>query len=74
MIAIDPGHGGKDPGAIGYEPWQLREADVAWSVSAVVRALLGQGAAEVAGDKLLDEIAKLGLLKVVKVEKAYALD
>ena len=26
------------------------------------------------GDKLLDEIAKLGLLKVVKVEKAYALD
>lgn len=26
------------------------------------------------GDKLLDEVAKLGLLKVVKVEKAYALD
>jgi len=26
------------------------------------------------GGKLLDEIAKLGLLKVVKVEKAYALD
>jgi two-component system chemotaxis response regulator CheY len=26
------------------------------------------------GDKLLDEIAKLGLLKVVKVEKAYVVD
>jgi hypothetical protein len=26
------------------------------------------------GDKLLDEVAKLGLLKVVKVQKDYAVD
>ena len=39
-VCVDPGHGGKDPGAIGYKPWRLREAEVVWSVSTVLRHVL----------------------------------
>ena len=38
VVAIDPGHGGRDPGAIG--PSGLREADVVLDISLQVRDLL----------------------------------
>jgi N-acetylmuramoyl-L-alanine amidase len=38
VVAIDPGHGGRDPGAIG--PTGLREADVVLDISRRVRDLL----------------------------------
>ena len=38
VVAIDPGHGGRDPGAIG--PSGLREADVVLDISLRVRELL----------------------------------
>ena len=37
---IDPGHGGSDPGATTSKPWPLRECDIAWTVSVLVRAEL----------------------------------
>ncbi len=40
IVAIDPGHGGKDPGAIG--PSGLREADVVLDIALRVRDLLVQ--------------------------------
>ena len=36
-IMIDPGHGGSDPGATTSKPWPLRECDIAWAVSMLVR-------------------------------------
>ncbi len=39
IVAIDPGHGGKDPGAIG--PTGLRESDVVLDVALRLRDLLG---------------------------------
>ena len=38
IIAVDPGHGGPDPGAIG--PTGLREADVNWAVAIRVNQYL----------------------------------
>jgi N-acetylmuramoyl-L-alanine amidase len=38
LVAIDPGHGGRDPGAIG--PSGLREADIVLDISRRVRDLL----------------------------------
>jgi N-acetylmuramoyl-L-alanine amidase len=40
LVAIDPGHGGRDPGAIG--PSGLREADVVLDISLRVRDLLSR--------------------------------
>ena len=40
VVAIDPGHGGRDPGAIG--PSGLREADVVLDISLRVRDLLAR--------------------------------
>jgi N-acetylmuramoyl-L-alanine amidase len=40
VVAIDPGHGGRDPGAIG--PSGLREADVVLDISLRVRELLSR--------------------------------
>jgi len=40
VVAIDPGHGGRDPGAVG--PSGLREADVVLDISIRVRDLLGR--------------------------------
>lgn len=40
-IVIDPGHGGKDPGAVG--PTGLKESDVVLDVCARVSSLLGRG-------------------------------
>lgn len=37
-IIIDPGHGGKDPGAVG--PRGTREADVAWDIAEKLRIIL----------------------------------
>ena len=38
-IMIDPGHGG-EPGAIGRDPFKVRECDVNWTVSTLLRQAL----------------------------------
>jgi len=40
LVAIDPGHGGRDPGAIG--PGGLRESDIVLDIALQVRDLLRQ--------------------------------
>jgi N-acetylmuramoyl-L-alanine amidase len=44
IVCVDPGHGGRDPGAIGYQPVELLEKDVNLAV-----ATLLEGALEAAG-------------------------
>lgn len=39
-VMIDPGHGGRDPGAVGTNPWTLRESEVVWSVAGMTRLFL----------------------------------
>lgn len=36
-ICIDPGHGGTDPGAIGKDPFVLKEKDVTLSISLILK-------------------------------------
>lgn len=43
VVAVDPGHGGEDPGAIG--PSGVREKDVVWGVSRELARLIGEDAA-----------------------------
>jgi len=40
IVAIDPGHGGDDPGAIGYR--RLQEADVTLAIAKKLKAEIGQ--------------------------------
>lgn len=46
-IYLDPGHGGPDPGAIGRDPSEAREADIVWAVSLVLAAELEKRGADV---------------------------
>ena len=46
-IYLDPGHGGVDPGAIGHDPSEAREADIVWAVSLVLAAELERQEADV---------------------------
>ncbi len=47
-VMIDPGHGGKDPGALGRDPVKIREAEVVWSVATLTRAALERNGLTVA--------------------------
>ena len=40
VVAIDPGHGGEDPGAIG--PGGTREKDVVWAISREIKRIIDQ--------------------------------
>lgn len=57
VVAIDPGHGGKDPGAIG--PTGLREADVVLDVALQVRDLLAKDGIRVVMTRETDATVEL---------------
>jgi len=62
-IAIDPGHGGHDPGAVGYQIGLL-EKDITLAISLELKALLEESGAEVfmtrSTDTLVDTTVKPG--------------
>ncbi|MCL2207822.1 MAG: N-acetylmuramoyl-L-alanine amidase [Fibromonadales bacterium] len=57
-IVIDPGHGGKDPGAIGYK--SLQEKDVVLSVGLKLRKILEEKGFAVKMTRSTDEFIDLG--------------
>jgi N-acetylmuramoyl-L-alanine amidase len=71
-IALDPGHGGIFPGAIGVNPFELREKDVMLALSLKVGKLLKQNGHQIIytrhEDRHLDENLRADLLKRI----AYA--
>ena len=56
-IAIDPGHGGKDPGAIGIK--RIQEKKVNWNVSVKLRELLSNDGYDVFISRQEDETVSL---------------
>lgn len=74
-IGIDPGHGGKDPGAIG--PSGLQEKEVVLSVSLLLRDLLKANDLEVictrSTDKYLSLSERSNMLNAAKVDLVLSL-
>jgi N-acetylmuramoyl-L-alanine amidase len=68
-IALDPGHGGIFPGAIGLNPFELREKDIMLALGLKVGKLLKQNGHQVIftrhSDTHLDENLRADLLKRV---------
>lgn len=71
IVAIDPGHGGDDPGAVG--PGGEREADINWAVAVAVGAVL-----ETRGDEVVftrqHQLATVGLKERVDVANDAEVD
>lgn len=70
-IALDPGHGGIFPGAIGVNPFELREKDVMLALCLTLGKLLKQSGHQViytrTGDTHLDENLASDLRKRVEI-------
>lgn len=70
-IALDPGHGGIFPGAIGTVPFELYEKDVAWAICAKLAALLKKNRHQVVltrhGDVNLDKNINQDLRKRAEI-------
>jgi len=68
-IALDPAHGGIFPGAVGVNPYELREKDVVLALGLKVGKLLKQKGHQIIytrhADKHLDENLRADLLKRV---------
>ena len=59
-VMVDPGHGGKDPGAIGRDPFTVKECDIVWCVSALLRDSLQRVGLKVATTRRQGEYISLG--------------
>ncbi|MDZ7289945.1 MAG: N-acetylmuramoyl-L-alanine amidase [candidate division KSB1 bacterium] len=77
-IALDPGHGGIFPGAIGVNPFELREKDVMLALSLKVGKLLKQCGHQVIytrhDDRHLDENLILDLRKRIECANSAGAD
>jgi N-acetylmuramoyl-L-alanine amidase len=76
-IALDPGHGGIFPGAIGLNPFELREKDIMLALVLKVGKLLKQKGHQIIytrhEDKQLDENLRADLLKrIARANEAKA--
>jgi N-acetylmuramoyl-L-alanine amidase len=67
-VVIDPGHGGKDPGAVG--PRGTREKDITLSVAKRLGAMLKQLGIEVVHTRTADTFIKNGRTRIARESKA----